>query len=301
MSQSIHLRKYPIFNIYPAVYPFIDLYPAIEERKQAHVPVYGSNCELSLRTTVESVYPFFNIYPPVYPHLEIYPIQQATAYQPEPGNLEQDLTFDRDISSSSRLRNTYPFFNLYPALYPHFDLYPTPGGGNVLLQPIPPKLLRSSSNIVEPTYPTFNLYPAVYPYFDLYLPLPELEAQPPSRSNKRQGKSGCRLTHSELHVMVMTEMEINEPARVFGRKEGMKKFEEGHLDLDVHRYPGHPNSSKNYGSPSLSRPLRDIFGHNSERRASMPPQRKVENLWEPDSPSRTGIVWQRIKVFESSV
>jgi len=299
VAQSIHLRTYPIFNIYPAVYPFFDLYPAIEECKQAHVPVYGASCELSLSTTVESVYPFFNIYPPVYPHLEIYPVRlEATAYQSasEQENLEQDLTFDRDVSPSSRLRNTFPFFNLYPAVYPHFDLYPAPGGGDVLLQPTPPKLLRSSSlvsNTVEPIYPTFNLYPAVYPYFDLYLRLPELEGQCPSRSNKR---SSCRLTHSELHAMVM--MEMNEPARLFDGMEGMKKFEDARLGLDVHRYPGHSNPSKIYKTLS---PLRHIFGELVERRTPMPPQRKVVNLLEPSSPGKPdGIVWQRIKAFESS-
>lgn len=142
--------------------------------------------------------------------------------------------------------------------------------------------------------------PAVYPHFDLYLPLPELEAQSPSRSNKR---SSCRLTHSELHAMLM--MEMNEPARLFGRVEGMKKIEGARLGLDVHRYAGHSNPSKVYKTPSLS-PLRDIFGELVERRTPMPSQGRVVNLWEPDSPSSPwpgkpdGIVWQRIKAFESS-
>ncbi|KAF8812476.1 hypothetical protein BYT27DRAFT_7182923 [Phlegmacium glaucopus] len=359
ITQSIHLRKYPIFNIYPAVYPFFDLYPAVEERKEAHAPRYGLNCELSLSTTVESVYPYFNLYPPVYPHLEIYPVYPATMttleqdqtvehrdkwtlstsietgypsfnlykaiyphfdiypihhagdWSQENSNLEEqsnepDLTPTQDLSQPSRLRGCiYPFFNLYPALYPHFDLYPAPGGA-IALQPATPKLLRSSCLLpttVEPLYPTFNLYPAVYPYFDLYLPLPESEIQSPSRLKERQANSRNRLTHSELHAMVM--MEKIEPTRLFGHMEGMKKFGDGHLGLDVHGL-GNVGSSSSSKIREIPRPVRDRFGGgikgfplNAERQTETSPSRKVENTGR--SPGRqNSIVWKRIKAFDSS-
>jgi len=147
--------------------------------------------------------------------------------------------------------------------------------------------------------------PAVYPYFDLYISLPEKEIQSPSALKKKQTKSSSRLTHSELHAMVM--MEIIEPARLFGQMESRKKFGDGHVGLDVHEHTGSSTIRK---TPSLSSHLRDRLGgggtrgflHHVERRTEIPPQRKVENIGEPNSSRSPGrrdnVVWQRIKAFD---
>lgn len=91
-------------------------------------------------------------------------------------------------------------------------------------------------------------------------------------------------------------VEITELARLFDQMEGMKKTEDGHLGLDVHRYTESSSASK-----ILTRPLLDIFGrflHNMERGTD---QRKVENIWEPDSPSkRDSVTWQRTEAIDSS-
>lgn len=97
-----------------------------------------------------------------------------------------------------------------------------------------------------------------------------------------------------------------EPARLFGQMEGMKKFGDGHLGLDIYSEPS--SSSKNRQSPW---PLRDRFAggtrellQNLERRTETPFLQKLENTWSADSPrspeKQNSVVWQRIKAFDSS-
>ena len=80
----------------------------------------------------------------------------------------------------------------------------------------------------------------------------------------------------------MVIMETTEPTGLFGQMEGMKKFRDGHLGLDLHR--------RRFGGGTRA------FLQNVEKRSEVPPPQKVETS---SSRSRDNVVWQRIKAFDS--
>ncbi|KAF4619766.1 hypothetical protein D9613_005039 [Agrocybe pediades] len=185
---------YPSFNLYPSVYPYLTIYPASYgvsiDQKDANMEVHnGSIC---------SGYPYFNLYPAVYPYLEIYPAPYG-----EDLDKAQPSKHAKDNMSKSRAESRYPYFNLYPGVYPHLDIYPA----GALMHTSRP--LESTSLVVMPRtllqfhYPYFNLYPPVYPTVELYPPLPQMAIDPPERPSVK--KKSTRLTHAELHAMVMME------------------------------------------------------------------------------------------------
>ncbi|PPQ98555.1 hypothetical protein CVT24_004046 [Panaeolus cyanescens] len=232
-SSSQTATNYPIFNLYPAVYPFFDLYPALSSGYQRIAPsvnrpsrtVEKINLHIypPVRPAVypefdiypavmaplwhadespspslnpsKHVYPYFDIYPAVYPQFNIYPPAAAEGRQADVNN---------DLSTMPR---TSQAVAPDPAVYPHFDLYPS----NITAVSTPVNAPAKETTLTtspQAIYPVFNLYPAVYPYMDLYLPLPE--PYPPPKSPKCttgncSASATSRLTHSELHAMVMME------------------------------------------------------------------------------------------------
>ncbi|KAF5387668.1 hypothetical protein D9615_000440 [Tricholomella constricta] len=180
--------SYPIFNIYPAVYPFIEVYPTLPRTSNDPKPM-------------TSGYPYFNVYPPSgYPHFDLYPALHASSAVSR---------VDPPLNVVSTLH--YPIFNLYPAVYPYFDLYPTVAGK--ASKAFKAKVESATIITVKVTaqYPAFDLYSAVYPYLELWpamdqpriAPIPAPLPKPSSKLSTRSTQS--RLTHSELHAMVMME------------------------------------------------------------------------------------------------
>ncbi|KIM46148.1 hypothetical protein M413DRAFT_441214 [Hebeloma cylindrosporum] len=183
------VSAYPYFNLYPSLYPYFDLYPAPYGSRSMLDPSPGrkpNNDKESLSPVLCAGYPSFRLYTSVYPNFDLYP-------GPYWSMKDVSLRGDANALPALNIRTGYPSFNLYSSIYPFFDLYPTTGSA---VQPPPPVNVAP-----QPKYPHFKLYPAVYPNFDLYLPLPNA----PVVQSQRMTRSGSRLTHLELHAMVMME------------------------------------------------------------------------------------------------
>ncbi|CAA7259799.1 unnamed protein product [Cyclocybe aegerita] len=178
-SQSVHLHVYPALNIYPAVYPFFDLYPDVAPLPSVCIqpgvaavsvdrPLSSTAC---LKVAIAPAYPSFNLYPSVYPYLDIYP---GPYFSSEASRLVVESRQSTSVSKTAQHQFVfastaqYPYFNIYPAVYPNFDLYP--------------------SKLEIPVAPAPTPAPAV----------PHLQIN-------RKTKANSRLTHSELHAMVMME------------------------------------------------------------------------------------------------
>ncbi|KAH9853467.1 hypothetical protein C2E23DRAFT_884648 [Lenzites betulinus] len=179
---------YPVLNIYPAVYPSFDLYPALPSvgTRKLGVPTASSGAAYPTFNLYPAVYPFFDIYPAVnrpglttpstymagfYPHLVIYPAVSNVS----------SGTSRKTSKSSLRLKEQYPVFNIYPAVYPYcFELYPAVSVARSKRS----VLVNGASN----GYPAsvYNIYPSVksaskprvsvgmrsqYPVFELYPPV----------------------------------------------------------------------------------------------------------------------------------
>lgn len=204
VSASVSVTMgYPNFVLYPPVYPHFDLYPTVAGKVRS---VLTSKAGRSLDLTTG--YPHFTLYKPVYPYFDLYPSVAGRLYAPK--------TSQR---TKAHVKNSgYPLFNIYPAVYPHFDLYPP-----VACSAARKDRQRGMRVAIETRYPFIVLYPAVYPHFELYpsmtrsvpRPRPSIPPKPalavPARplqkkvsfeTQKARPKSG-RLTHAELHAMVM--------------------------------------------------------------------------------------------------
>ena len=67
---------------------------------------------------------------------------------------------------STVLQSSYPYFNLYPALYPALEIYPN-------CHQVPPRRTATTSSKLGDlklcsSYPYLNIYPAVYPNMEIY-------------------------------------------------------------------------------------------------------------------------------------
>jgi len=200
LKLTIRSSGYPDFNIYPDV-----------EHSEASGKILAITLP-SISVTVNATYPYFNLYPAVYPSFELYPpvYPFIEVYPMSP------YTFD----TSELVAPGYPDFILYPTCisnaesplnlmnsvdYPKFDLYPavclTTGGGTSEASGV--ETTNAIPVKIEVRYPAFDLYPAAYPHFNIWpavdqpriMPLPKLSSRP----------THSRLTHSELHAMVMME------------------------------------------------------------------------------------------------
>ncbi|KAF9485326.1 hypothetical protein BDN70DRAFT_871349 [Pholiota conissans] len=203
MTSAFKETAYPFFNLYPNLYPFLEIYPPLNDTtlssEENEVPLWRTQQQPSLTP----MYPSFDPYPGVYPHLDIYPSShEMTKTSTFPMNLE--IWGNQTVGSVGSMQ-AYPYFNIYPSIYPYFDIYPAPYFETnqyqstyiSALSSIPPTIdVRAATR-----YPIFNLYPAVYPHFDLYPPLLEV----PSVKLMTNLKPSSRLTHAELHAMVMME------------------------------------------------------------------------------------------------
>ncbi|KAF8076434.1 hypothetical protein FPV67DRAFT_1713683 [Lyophyllum atratum] len=184
-------------------YPYFELYPTVP-RKKSLAPGPAR-----LSTHAPCFYPIFNLYPAVYPFIVVYPTFPCTSsdsdiiapgyphfnlYPPSASKVEPPLQFVSPVD--------YPRFNLYPAVYPYFDLYPTIAGKISDASVETAEIIAFNA---EAQYPAFDLYPAVYPYFNLWpaVDQPRMASPLPQCSIGRSAQS--RLTHSELHAMVMME------------------------------------------------------------------------------------------------
>ncbi|TFK43498.1 hypothetical protein BDQ12DRAFT_675075 [Crucibulum laeve] len=217
-ADRAHFLPYPVFDLYPAVYPYLDIYPSIGGKM--------SNVEGSMVIVGQSLYPTFNIYPAVYPFFDLYPHVPEV---PSP--------FKWTVSQST----CYPTFDLYPAVYPHFNLYPSVTTSET-------EGLKTITTKIVQCYPSFVLYPSVYPYFDLWPSVLDPIIDPRPTSSTKVTKLTSRLTHSELHAMVMME---SFGARVsFSRKlaEGgssRKSHRELHLSVFSNGIVDTPSSRNN--------------------------------------------------------
>ncbi|GLB33844.1 hypothetical protein LshimejAT787_0107280 [Lyophyllum shimeji] len=216
-ASSVKLATYPVVDLYPAVYPAFNIYPRVETAPaenafatrsgypcfELYPPVSSESSKrparkpMSMRASCS--YPIFDLYPPVYPFLEIYPALPRTCKTP------------------NTMGFGYPVFNLYPPSAASFDSppnlveyveYPTfnpyPAIASKTSDADEAEKARAINVKVEARYPAFDLYPAVYPYFNLWPAVDQPRMVPrPSKPSSRSKPS--RLTHSELHAMVMME------------------------------------------------------------------------------------------------
>ncbi|KAF8913934.1 hypothetical protein CPB84DRAFT_1757948 [Gymnopilus junonius] len=242
LSQNAHLQRYPVLNIYPAVYPHFDLYPSLALHTTMECPKTKS---LKQVITLHVAYPRFNLYPAVYPYFDIYPVVYMDRDDRRDSSNQEARPLLSDTSPPS-----YPSFNLYPATYPYFDIYPASYGVGV----------NENKNPLERSpfsgYPYFNLYPRVYPYLDIYpapyssrmtavsdiIPSkpgssdPVSNLYPTTHSHSdlhgaredvvspapvRKSRNSSRLTHAELHAVVMMEKRGS-----FGRGDPIQALQE---------------------------------------------------------------------------
>ncbi|KAF8621587.1 hypothetical protein AX15_007612 [Amanita polypyramis BW_CC] len=74
------------------------------------------------------------------------------------------------FSQPGNNHHSYPYLNIYPAVYPFFDLYPAEARENTFVSTL--SVDQTSTNhpisVTLSQYPSFNLYPPDYPFFDLY-------------------------------------------------------------------------------------------------------------------------------------
>ncbi|KAF8655225.1 hypothetical protein AX16_003132 [Volvariella volvacea WC 439] len=231
IEQSLSAVKYPFFNIYPAVYPYFDLYPNVEQVTATPVT------DTPKATNTGLNYPIIVPYPAVFPHFDLYPAISC----------EVSSTISRTMSSippttTISLSNRYPVFDLYPAVYPLFNLYPTIFRDVNIHTTDNASMSSAAGTSSDVFYPIFNLYPAVYPHFDIYPPKLDKLTQPiqltaamdqsgkpallfrEQKALRPRVKPPGRLTHSELHAMVM--MELAQSSGVFGLGEGSQALGE---------------------------------------------------------------------------
>ncbi|KAF8974532.1 hypothetical protein BDZ97DRAFT_1911708 [Flammula alnicola] len=193
---------YPFFNLYPSVYPYLDIYPAphVSSKNTSFDKVLNEDKKQALAHTLAPMILLSTcVNPCVYPHFDIYSAAYVSSKLSN-SSLAQFSKDERRVPTSTSAQ-AYPFFNLYPSVYPYFDIYPALNGSSTLVAGEVSRKVEPISIRAVARYPIFNLYPAVYPCFDLYLPRPE----PPVFPMKAKAKSTSRLTHAELHAMVMME------------------------------------------------------------------------------------------------
>lgn len=128
--------------------------------------------------------------------------------------------------------------------------------------------------------------PAVYPNFDLYLPLPEVAVQQPMKPSK---VNISRLTHLELHAMVMMEKAQAKSKGSFGRLESFLdmpdidskvSFIHEHEDIDHYlQEKSISNVARNIRISTVPVPTRDI------RRMTSAPAYKSGSAVFLDSPT----------------
>ncbi|KAH9482690.1 hypothetical protein JR316_0004790 [Psilocybe cubensis] len=277
------LTQYPSFNLYPKVYPYFDIYPAAYDAVAATIET-GTTQDFSLSPTLPTSYPFFNIYPSLYPDFVIYPAAHSdvgTAFaEPEPERslspilrpmypsfnlypkvypyleiyppsyaVKVDNVDSKYVELDHRITK-YPYFILYPGVYPYFDIYPAPYPSLPLDHISIPSSTAETRTWTLP-YPFFNLYPAVYPNFDLYLPLPDFAIQQPNKPSKI---NNSRLTHLELHAMVMMEKAQAKSRGSFGRLETFLDIPD--IDSETPFLGEHEDIDHYFQEKSISRNIR---------------------------------------------
>ncbi|KAF6762255.1 hypothetical protein DFP72DRAFT_878381 [Ephemerocybe angulata] len=195
-----------------AGYPTLCIYHPVYSHNLGAIypPIVATKPRKQMKPEARSVhldhYPIMRIYALVYPHnlSDIYP---ALPHGDEDRSQRKPPVVQ--IASMS-----YPSIVLYPAQYPFFDLYPEPAASRIGQSP---KALSSMSTSARPAahYPFFDLYPPVYPYFSLWPMNPSLKVKRPMptclltpRLELKPKKHHSRLTHSELHAMVMMEQQL---------------------------------------------------------------------------------------------
>ncbi|KAF9534290.1 hypothetical protein CPB83DRAFT_326976 [Crepidotus variabilis] len=311
---TTHPICYPALNIYPAVYPHFDLYPATTlptENLITHVSV-----SLAETSTPGSGYPAFNLYPAIYPNFDLYPTPYYEAIQ-DRAVLETAIHGEAGYFLTAATTSSYPSFNLYPPVYPYFDLYPAP----YFSRSAP---LQSSKHGATSSsrYPTFDLYPAVYPYFDLYpavlteiksppsLTSPRLRVRPTSRlpvpvrgppsPRPTRVKSTSRLTHSELHAMVMMEKfgsnlpPLTPPRRVEARHTPQRSSSDS-----VHGLPASPASGIRRQASLADRRMSYI--QNAEASSMSPVTRRPSQRQSVfGARKRDSLVLQKVRAFDTN-
>jgi len=161
-------------------YPYFELYPASCSN--------GADDSTLISTNWDAEYPTFNLYPAVYPYFDLYPDLARKAgemFEDVPkdcADLELDGTrysqsdsqhdcqwSEARTSTTTRVKASYPAFDLYYPVYPHFQLWPP------ILEQVEPQCASTTSDEkpiitvrLPASYPAFDLYPPVYPYFDLW-------------------------------------------------------------------------------------------------------------------------------------
>lgn len=237
-SQKVSLRRdYPNVQIYSSIYPYsiYDIYPVVNSIRpirettssihhyaKSRIQVVAKNSKKSIESPVQiQDFPVFDLYPATYPSFDIYPsvkpvnpdMNSDTGFDTDKFSVTHNLTEvpNADVSTTLSVRfQSYPFFDLYPAIYPLIEVYPP------IFQPAICTLrhLRKEAMVVSPCdlqVPVFSAntlsikIQAHYPAFNLYPIFPQ--AKTPAKLKSRN-----RLTHAELHAMVMVEkMGIQSP------------------------------------------------------------------------------------------
>ncbi len=172
------------------------------------------------------------------------------------------------------MQDSLKTFHIDPSVYPYFDLYPAPYFANNTSQGMTTTTRNTELSVVQFSlqYPIFNLCmcfkvspicqanaqtfadPAVYPYFDIYPSLPSNPVALGETAVKTSAKFSSRLTHAELHAMVMMEK--------VGSTGSFGYMERGNLS-DVKAVPranflseaSHGANLKSFGTP-----IRNIHG-----------------------------------------
>ncbi|KJA30243.1 hypothetical protein HYPSUDRAFT_32385 [Hypholoma sublateritium FD-334 SS-4] len=196
------------------------------------------------------MYPSFNLYPGVYPYLDIYPATYGfrNIYSTPSVPIEVDRQLYTPMAAA------YPSFVLYQSVYPYFDLYPAPYFKDDTLEEMTTTSQNPESVVVQSSsrYPIFNLYPAVYPYFDIYPSLPSSPVAPTKRADVIATRFSSRLTHAELHAMVM--MEKVGSTGSFGHMEHGINPSESDIQASPHANflydASHDANLRNFGTPA---------------------------------------------------
>jgi hypothetical protein len=155
-------------------YPYFELYPASSS---------GTVDSILISANWDAEYPTFNLYPAVDPNFELYPDLTRKA-----GEMFEDMLHSASLdgtrysqvtqhvcqrsestSITTRVKASYPAFDLYHPVYPHFQLWPP------IIERLEPQCASTTTDEklfisveLPAIYPSFDLYPPVYPYFDLW-------------------------------------------------------------------------------------------------------------------------------------
>lgn len=244
-----HTEIYPFICLYAPVYPHFDLYPAPAAHTVSKIsrsmvsrsqPTRGrTHAQLHAVVMLEHAAALMPRSPssskprPAHrTHTELHDAVMPVFKEEQERTIVQTLP---PVTSAGR----YPCLSLYAPVYPHFDLYPAPAGRTLVrARPISRRVRISTAP--RPPAPTVPLPPA--PTAGTHSrasssqvsspltrsPLSKSSSQVPRTSSPSSARSNSpltarpsppprpkrhRLTHSELHAMVMLEMRMAEMTR----------------------------------------------------------------------------------------